>query len=638
MSSNTELTAAECRWVCNPDDLGFSSTEGITADQRILGQEEAVEALQFGLKNRFRGDNVFVRGLSGFGRMALIHQTIREIATQPVDIPDHCYVHNFDEPDKPKLITLPAGRGREFREAMEEFADFAQTELPAYLSSDIVRSKQKQLAENTQHELQQLAAPLEQKLKEAGLTLIPMQVGQNIVPMILPVIDGNPVSFEELQKRRYEDELSEAAFQELITKIGSFEQEMTELSEKMTGVQLVQEENLRTLFADEAHRYVSNRISLIRRRFTLPSVDEFLDQILGDLVHRRLYSDAEDVSRLYRVNLVSIHHGSNTPPIVSVTNPKLVNLVGSIDAEMIPGTAMSKSDHLMIKPGALLEANGGFLIVEAREIISEPGAWSILLRTLKTGMLELTQLDPFGFMTMSRLKPAAIPIDIKVILVGDPETHYLLDQYEPRFADLFKVLADFSDTIERDANGYMTYGNMLARLVERDELKHFSNGAVAATIEHGARICSQRNRLTSRFGRIADIAREASFIADSEGRDLVSADDIHNSVRRSKDRANLPSRRFQRLTREGTVHIETTGEVVGQVNGLAVTSAGPLVYGFPTRITATMGPGNAGMINIERESELSGAIHTKGFMILSGLLRHVLKLDHPMAFSSSIGG
>lgn len=223
-----------------------------------------------------------------------------------------------------------------------------------------------------------------------------------------------------------------------------------------------------------------------------------------------------------------------------------------------------------------------------------------------------------------------------MVLVGDPETYYLLDMYEPRFATLFKVLADFTDTIARDEAGFRAYANVIARLIARDGLQHFSAGGIARLVEHGARICAQRGRLTSRFGRIADIAREASYLARRAGVGLVEAEHVIDAVARSKRRADLPARRFRRLLAEGTLKIHVSGAEVGQVNGLAVTSAGPLMYGFPSRITASIGPGTAGAVNIERESELSGSVHTKGFMILSGLLRHLLRLKHPMAFSAAI--
>jgi len=222
------------------------------------------------------------------------------------------------------------------------------------------------------------------------------------------------------------------------------------------------------------------------------------------------------------------------------------------------------------------------------------------------------------------------------VLVGDPALYFLLEEYEPRFAPLFKVLADFSDTLTRDQAGYSAYANVVARLVKSDQLLAFTAEAVAGLIEQGARICAQQGQLSSRFGRIADIAREASFIARRDGNSIVDAKHIKLSITQGRRRAEIPARRFKRLLAEGSLRIDVAGKVIGQMNGLAVTSAGPVIYGFPTRITASIGPGNAGAVNIERESDLSGAVHTKGFLILSGLLRFLLRLKHPMAFSAGI--
>ena len=634
----TSLDASRVRWICDAPALGFESTKEISPDYHIHGQDDAVEALRFGLENRIKGNNVFVRGLSGFGRMSLVHEIIEETATGCIEIPDRCYIHNFSTPDQPKLLSLPTGRGKEFAQAMDSFADFAEHELPAYLNSDYVKSRQKKLIAETQAQIQDIGRPFEEELQASGLAMVPMQVGQNMVPVILPVIDGKPVQFDELQQRRLDGTVSEEDFKELLEKIGAFEQKFNQLGEHIETVQVAHQEAMRKLIVEEASNFVQSRINAIEKRFALPDVKKFLTDIKEDLIKHRLGdpNTSANFGRAYRVNLLS-HHESNAPcPVVSVTTPNLNNLVGRIDRELSPNGLVLHSDHLMVKSGALLEADGGYLIMEAQDVLTEPGAWAALLRTLKTGMLEFTNMDLYGLWGTPQLKPEPIPINVKVVLVGDPEIYYMLDAYESRFTGLFKVLADFGDTIARDDDGCQAYANVLARLVERDQLLHFSAAGAAQVIEHGARICSQQGRLTSRFGRISDIAREASFVATRAGHAMVEPDDVRESVRRSKRRADLPARRFRRLLAEGILRIEVSGSCIGQVNGLAVTSAGPLTYGFPSRITSSIGPGSAGAVNIERESELSGSVHTKGFLILSGLLRHLLRLDHPMAFSASI--
>jgi ATP-dependent Lon protease len=638
VEDEVRVSAERARWRCPEAELGFASTRDLTPEHRILGQEDAVDALRFGLENRIQGNNVFVRGLSGFGRMALIHQVIEESARGATLKPDRCYVNNFNTPDQPRLLELPTGRGREFREVMDEFAEFATNELPAYLNSDYVKSRQKQLTAKTQERIQEIGQPFEDELRQAGLSMVPMQVGQSMVPVILPVVDGKPVQFDELQQQRLDGSVSEEDFKLLLEKISSYEKKFAQLGEQIEAVQVGHQEAMRELVVEEATAFVQSRINNIKRRFLLPQVETFLEEIKNDLIHHRL-SDPKldsDFVRVYRVNLISCHDPDARAPVVSVSTPTLPNLVGKIDREPSPNGMYIRSDHLMIKPGALLEADGGFLVIEAQDVLMEPGAWAALLRTLKSGLLEFSGTDVMAAWGSPQIRPEPIKIDVKVVLVGDPEIYYTLDAYESRFSNLFKVLADFGDTITRDAEGFKAYANVIARLVNRDDLLHFAADGVARIVEYGARICAQQGRLTSRFGRIADIAREASFVAAKQSSDLVHSEHVSESIARSRRRADIPARRFRRLLAERTLRVDVSGETVGQVNGLAVTAAGPLTYGFPSRITASIGPGSAGAINIERESDLSGAVHTKGFLILSGLLRYLLRLKHPMAFSASI--
>ncbi len=638
VQNNTRITPDQARWRCDPAKLGFVSTADLAPEERILGQEDAVEALQFGLETRLQGNNVFVRGLSGFGRMGLIHQVIAEMADPEVDLPDLCYVNNFAAPDQPRLLELPTGRGKDFSDTMDRFAEFTQSDLPEHLNSDYVKARQKQQVAATQERIKEIGQPFEEDLAAANLAMVPLQVGQGMVPVILPIIDNKPVQFEELQQMVREGKISEAQFNSMVERIGEFEKQFASLGEQIEDVQIEHQEALQRIVVEEAESFVQSRINAIRHRFRIPEVEAFLEEVKTDLIQHRLTDPetAKDFVRAYRVNLIRGRKLVDAAPVVPLTNPSLNNLVGKIDREMAPNGMVMRSDHLMIKPGALLDADGGYLIIEAQDVLSEPGSWAALLRTLKNGSLEVTSHDLFSAWGTPQLRPEAIAIDVKVVLVGDPETYHLLDMYEPRFATLFKVLADFTDTIERNDAGFNAYANVIARLIARDGLKHFAASGIARLIEHGARICAQSGRLTSRFGRIADIAREASYLANEAKVELVDDSHVIDAIARSKRRADLPARRFRRLLSEGTLKIDVAGECVGQVNGLAVTSAGPLMYGFPSRITASIGPGTAGAVNIERESDLSGSVHTKGFMILSGLLRHLLRLKHPMAFSAAI--
>jgi ATP-dependent Lon protease len=294
------------------------------------------------------------------------------------------------------------------------------------------------------------------------------------------------------------------------------------------------------------------------------------------------------------------------------------------------------SDHMSITAGTLLRADGGFLILDARELISEPGAWKILTRTLKNRLLEIVPAEMAWPFSQPTLKPEPIPVNVRVMIVGDSQTYYLLDNHDPDFPQLFKVLVDFDTEIKRETSSYENYAAVIARLVVEEDLLHFDKSGIAALIEHGARICARKNRLTTNFPRVADLAREGSYLAHKEGAEYVTQKYVNDAIKRTKLRGGLPSKKFQQMLANGTINVFTRDKQVGEINGLAVIHTGPVVYGFPSRITSTVAPGRAGVINIEGRADMSGSIHTKGFQILGGLLRHMLPTRHPLTFSASI--
>jgi lon-related putative ATP-dependent protease len=391
------------------------------------------------------------------------------------------------------------------------------------------------------------------------------------------------------------------------------------------------------LYEREAREIVMREVRRIVSVFPFEPVETFLNEVVDDLVQNHLRRLDKDTSftRLYQVNLVLSHEPGDGCPVLTENTPSLQNLLGNIEREFGPRNSV-RSDHLMIKPGTLLRADGGYLIVEARDLLSEPGAWKALVRTLRTGKLEITPTEVSLFSTGPHIKPEPIDVNLKVVLLGDPQLYYMLDAYDPDFTNLFKVLADFDTSIPRDEQGVAYYAGVLAKIVREEALLHFDRSGIARICEVGARIAGRQDRLTTRFGRLADIAREASWLARKRDHDLVNAEDVRDAVSRGRRRADLPARKFRKRIQEGTLRIQVDGSEVGQVNGLAVISAGPLTYGFPQRITATIGAGASGVINIEREADLSGAIHTKGFYILGGCLRHLLQVDHPLFFDASV--
>ncbi|HVP09556.1 MAG TPA: ATP-binding protein [Phycisphaerae bacterium] len=631
------LSPEALRWRCDPATLPFKSTKDVRPIDGVIGQDTAVEALRFGLEIYAPGQNVFVRGLTGTGRMTLVRRLLEEMQPACPRAKDCCYVHNFAQPDRPRLIALPRGRAPTFRRRVDELADFIRDELETALSSEGLEARRAALEQEAQTQIETITTPFEKALREAGLALVSLQVGPVAQAALFPLFEDKPVPPEEWEQLRSAGKVSEELDAQIREKHDAFEQQLQVVMQKVSEIRRRLADSVKSLRSRAARSVLTAFAQKLRTEFPDPAVQVFLDEVINDVAseHARAPREDEDITRQYRVNLILAHPGDKPCPIIMENSPTMSNLLGTIDTRFDrddPG----RSDHLMIRAGSLLRADGGYLIIEARDILREPGAWKVLVRTLRAGRLEITPPElefPWRFPS---LKPEPIDVNVKVILLGDSETFYLLDEYDPDFPHLFKVLADFDSEIERNDETIAQYGGVIARIVTDENLPHFANTGVAELVEHGARIASRSDRLTTRFGRLADIAREAAFLARKSAHKLVTGEDVRRAIRRSKQRANLPSKRFLELLADGTIRVATTGSAVGQVNGLAVIHAGPLTYGFPSRITATIGPGSAGVINIEREADLSGAIHTKGFYILGGLLRYLLRTEHPLAFHASV--
>jgi ATP-dependent Lon protease len=633
------LAAQLLRWECDPSRLSFKNTAEVEPITGVVGQEDAVEALRFGLETGAPGQNVFVRGLTGTGRMTLLKRLMEEIQPSCPYALDRCYVHNFTHPDRPRLITLPRGKAKEFRRRVDKLADFIRDHLNDALSSEAITTSRAALQRGAEKEFESLMDPFNEALREAGFTMVSRHVGPITQTAIFPLVDGKPVPPEEFQQMVAKGEVDQEQQEALQKKQAEFEKQLSTVSEKANQIRRDHEQAVQELLEKNAVLLLAKMTSAIEKDFPEPSVHAFLSELVEDVVANRLpylgKEDEEDWEALYCVNVVLEHEGDDSCAIILENTPNVRNLLGTVDFEFTrPGEV--HASHMGITAGSLLRADGGYLILEARDVLTEPSAWKVLVRTLRMGRLEIAPPDMHFPWTMPSLKPEPIEVHVKVVLLGDSEIYYLLDAFDPDFPQLFKVLADFDSTIPRDEAGMKKYAGVLARIAREEQLLPFDRSAVAHLVEHGARIAARKGRLTARFGRLADIAREAAFISQKERGKAVSETHVREAIRRTKRRADLPARRFRELVADGTIRVQTQGTAVGQINGLAVLQAGPLTYGFPCRITATIGPGTAGVINIEREAALSGALHTKGFYILGGLLRWLLRTDHPLAFNASI--
>ncbi len=634
------LTADALRWTCDSGCFDFETTGELELQTDFVAQEHARDALEFGILTVARGQNVFVRGVRGTGRRTMVRRLLSTLARDHADEPelvDHCYVHNFTRTDRPRLITLPAGRARHFKRAMRDFATYVEDDFSKLLESEGVIAEKRRVEEGLQKRLAELQEPLEKELDQAGFKLVTLQQGPASQITIFPEVNGQPMPPAQLQQLVQEGKIASAYLERYEEKIQEYSHGLADLAHEVQKLQRGAMSELRESIEGTARELVESALRPVREGFATEAAGIYLDEVADDVVETRLQPPDRlpSAAKRYGVNVVQEREAGATAPVVEETTPNLVNLLGTVEWSWHEGQPVA-ADYSGIRGGALLSASGGFLILDATDLLAEPGAWKSLIRTLRDGKLEIVPPEITFFRPVALAQPEPIDVSVRVILIGDARTYALLDTYDPDFADLFKVLADFDHEIDRSEQTVRDYARVIAQIAADDGLLPIRREGVAALVEQGARVASRTDKLTARFGRLADLVREASFLAKRSGADSVGEEHVRSAVQRTKERASLPSRRFQELIRRGTIRIETQGEVVGQVNGLAVIGAGPITYGFPARITATVSAGRAGLIDIEGSSSLSGSIHTKGFHILGGLLRHLLRLEHPLAFSASL--
>jgi ATP-dependent Lon protease len=610
LTQSFALPAEALKWRVDENALTFRSTREVDPAEGIIGQPIAMEAMRFGVESTAPGQNIYVRGTSGTGRSSLVQTLLRELNPVARRRLDRCYVHNFFKPDRPRLITLPAGQGPELRRKMKELADFIESGLAESLEGEPLKARREAIRTATQNELSSITRPLEKDLEANGLTLVRLQSGPVTQTVIFPVIGGKPVPPDELAQLLSGGEVSKEDVQEIEKKIGEFAAELEKVSRKANRTWQKGMQNMREFTEKEARSILVNFSSnLLGSLIEPPEVSEYIHEVIGDVIENRLNPESlqnqPSPQILYGVNVVC-SHDSDDSPVVTENAPSVSNLLGSVEPEFI-GNGQTVTNYRGIRAGALVQADGGYLILNAHDVLSEPGAWRMLMRALRTSCVEIVPQD-LGWPLMSQsLKPAPIKISVRIILIGSSGLYYQLDQLDQDFSNLFKVLADFNSEIERSELGVSQYAAVIAHICQEEGLRHFDAGGIAALAEHGARIAARRGKITARFGRIADIAREAAFLAEKAGDELVGRQKVEETVLRTKYRASLPSARFQELISDGTIMVETQGAVVGQINGLAVINAGPLSYGFPARITASIGAGRAGIINIEGAAAMSSA-------------------------------
>jgi lon-related putative ATP-dependent protease len=635
------LRPEQLRRRIDPARLGFGSTADVEPLVGTVGQPRALAALEYGLAVETRGFNLFVAGPAGSGRLTTVLDTLRGLAPGRPKPPDWVYVHDFGSPDRPNAIALPAGRGAEFAHAMDEFVDGAKAEILRAFESEEYERRQREITAEIAAQRQREEEELTAFAAERMIALRTTVVGVASVPLV----NGKPITREQFERLPSEQ-------QEAITRATS------EVEERAAG--FVRQVRRLELEASRRERELEREVALfateplfhdLRERFgDVEEAREYLDDVKADLLENvsdfreteesplqlALAPRPHDFMR-YRVNVLVSNDGDEGAgaPVVVERNPTYYNLLGRIEYRATFG-AMS-TDFREIKSGALHRANGGFLVLDVLDVLRHPFAWDALKRSLRSGEVRIESLgEEFSAVPLASLRPEPIPLDLKVVLIGSSFAYLVLYSLDEDFRELFKVKADFAPELDWTSEHQRNYAAFVSRWVRENDLRHLDRAAVARLIEHGARLRESQRKLSARLIEISDVVSEASFWAEREGHEVVEAQDVELAIRKREFRSSLLEERVRELVEDGTIVIATEGEQVGRVNGIAIADLGDYSFGRPARVSARVSLGRGGVESIEREIDLSGPIHSKGFMILSGYLAATYAQEWPLVLSATL--
>jgi ATP-dependent Lon protease len=647
-SPSKGLSYKDLRWVCNPKDLVFESTEQIEPIEGILGQERALNAIKLGVNLKAPGYNIYIAGLSGTGKATTVENILKTVSSKCPDLKDYCYVNNFQDPDKPILLLFPAGQAKVFRQEMQGLINFLKQRIPQALDSEKYLKKKKQIVSEYTVKEQNLINGFESKIKEENLSLGQIQIGEAARPEIIPIIDQKPVPVYQLDQYVNEGKITKETAQEIVKNYSKYQEELIHIFKRGMKISQDLREKLSKLEREEVEMLIKGAISAFKDKYTDPKILEYINQvedsILNNLhIFKGLKPEGEmtqegfyiDYFREYDVNIILDNSLVTTCPIVVEISPTYTNLFGTIE-KVSDGKGGWYADFTKIKAGSLLKANGGYIVLHVNHIFEEPGVWRTLKKILTYSKLEIQDLMNFFQFQPSILKPEPVDIDVKVILIGSNYVYSILANYEDDFKKIFKVKADFDYEIKRSNDVIVEYVRVIKKMIKEENLLEFDKTAIAYLLELSAKYAGQKEKLTSRFSVIADIARESNYWALDEKSKIVNVKHVRQAYNMAKERHGLYEEKVTEMINDESILIDTSGEKVGQVNGLAFYGFDFYTFGKPTRITATVSIGNGNIINVEREAGMSGKTYDKGVLIIGGYFKETFGQNHPLSFSANL--
>jgi lon-related putative ATP-dependent protease len=636
---NLEIPATELRRTCDPAEFPFTTTAELSLRDEVIGQTRAVKAIEFGISIRNHGYNIFVSGVPGTGRNSIARSIVKRISLdQPVP-DDWCYVNNFKDPDRPRAIKLPPGKGREFRLDIEKFIDYIQSEIPKVFESKEYEEQKSRIVDEKEKAKEVLFAEAGKSAVEMGFQLTITRTGIVKIPMW----KGKPLTPEELET------LSPEQRHELEEHEKKVDAEIRDFLSKARQLEKETHEKVHELNRHVAHFSMGHQLDDLKERYRVnPRIPEYLGEVEEDVLNnlreflgqkQELPFQIEGMDKAsflerYKVNVIVDNAETRGGPVIEEANPTYNNLIGRIERKARFGAFFT--NYSMIRSGSLLQANGGYLILNAIDVLRNPFSWDAIKRVIKKNEVKVEDLAELYGISTGGLKAEPIPVSLKLIMLGSPWLYYLLYYYDEDFRDIFKVKSDFDTQTAGSSDEKMRYANFVGATAKKDGLLPFDRVAVAGIVDHAVRLVGKQNKLSLRFSELSDLVRESSYWAAQAGGSVVKAGHVEKALEEKVYRANLIDERIQEMFTEGTLMVDLSGSVVAQVNGLSVYDIGDFSFGKPSRITSRVYLGKAGVIDIEREAKLSGRIYNKGVLILSGFLGGVYAQDRTLSVSATL--
>lgn len=641
MTSVKALEAHALYQHCDPAQFSFATTADLFADREIIGQARAVDAIEFGIDMRRPGYNLFVLGEPGSGRHSVVRRLLEAKAALERTPNDWCYVNNFAEANKPRLLPMPAGRGSQLKADMHQFAAELAKAIAAAFDSDEYRKRIEAIHDAFKQKEEHALRELGQQAEQSGIALLRTPNGFAFAPM----------KGEEAMAPDAFEQLSDAEKARIRKLMEDFGERLTALMLQLPRWRRELQQQIKEASREMLRLAAGHLIEELKARYRdLEAVSAFLDEVMRDIVEvgdqlREQSKNEGDPANIvlsgnltlarYQVNLLVDQNASRSAPIVFEDNPTYPNLVGRVDHIAQMGTLVT--NFTLIKPGALHRANGGYLVLDALKLLMQPYAWEGLKRVLRSGQVRIESLSQvYGWVSTLSLEPEPMPLAVKVVLIGERRIYYLLKMLDPDFAELFKVAADFENELTRDQMGVRDYAEFIATLARGAGLRPLDRTAVARVVEHAARLSGDAERLTVSRRQVADLLQEADYWAVKAGHATVLRADVETALMAQIRRADRIRGKYQEQILRGTLLISVSEARVGQVNGLAVIALDDFMFAHPVRITATVRIGEGDVIDIEREAELGGAIHSKGVMILAAFLGARFARNVPLSLSASL--